>query len=101
MSQQHLLPETTDSVVQVYVFSSKTCEPCALVKPVIDELHEQYSECVWTFVDIANDPQKMVAQFGVTSVPCMVVRRNDTTLAMCRGTQMFPYYVALKKATTQ
>jgi thiol-disulfide isomerase/thioredoxin len=79
----------------VYMFSSPTCAPCRHIKPVINELKEDYSQFTWIDVDITNDPNGFTRKFGVTAVPTMAVEN----VGSFTGTQAMGYLTLLKKAT--
>lgn len=85
--------------VNVYMFSSPTCAPCKIIKPMISELAEDYSQYSWKYVDITNDGANYTKHFGVTNVPCMVVVKKDQLVGTWKGTQLMGYLTILKKAT--
>jgi thiol-disulfide isomerase/thioredoxin len=84
--------------MSVYVFSSPTCEPCAKIKPIIEDLKEEFPSLQWVSVNIKNDPELLTAKYGVTVVPTIVV---DSSKGIERhsGTVIAPYYRILRNAT--
>lgn len=85
------------SNVVVYMFSSPTCGPCKHIKPVINELKEDYSSFKWVDVDTSVDP-KTALHFGVRQVPTMVVTKDSFVVGTFTGTQAMGYLTLLKKA---
>jgi len=81
----------------VYMFSSPTCQPCKHIKPVINELKEDYDYLNWVDIDITNDPHNMTRHFGVTSVPTMVIATSVGKIGSFTGTQAMGYLTLLKK----
>ena len=78
------------------MFSSTTCAPCKNVKPYIAELQEDYSHYSWNHVDIYNNPA-LTQQMGVTTIPCMVVKKGGNIIGTHKGTMVMGYLILLKK----
>lgn len=87
----------SSSDATVYMFSSPTCQPCRHIKPVINELKEEYDYLKWVDIDITNDPQNVTRFFGVTAVPTMVVTNSTGKVGSFTGTQAMGYLTLLKK----
>ena len=87
----------SSSDATVYMFSSPTCGPCKHIKPVINELKEDYNYLKWVDIDITNDPQNITRFFGVTAVPTMVVATPLGKVGSFTGTQAMGYLTLLKK----
>lgn len=85
------------SDVTVYMFSSPTCGPCKHIKPVINELKEDYSYLKWVDVDTSVDTHGLASRFGVRQVPTMVVATPSTIVGSFTGTQAMGYLTLLKK----
>lgn len=86
------------SDVTVYMFSSPTCAPCKHIKPVINELKEDFSSYTWIDVDISNDIGNIASTFNVRHVPTMVVTKGTYEIGSFTGTQAMGYFTLLKKA---
>lgn len=84
--------------VTVYKFTSKTCGPCKIVKPVIDELKEDYAQYNWVEVDIHDDPQGITRKLGVMVVPTVVVLKDGKEVGRHMGTDAAGYFRLIKKA---
>lgn len=85
--------------MQAFFFTSPTCGPCKSVKPVINELQEDYKQVQWTMVDTTNDPGHLAMTYNVTHVPTMVTVRNGVVLGRHSGTQMMGYFALMKRLT--
>lgn len=83
--------------ISVFIFSSPTCEPCKHIKPVINELKEEYDYLNWIDIDITNDPLRITRRFGVASVPTMVIATPTEKIGSFTGTQAMGYLTLLKK----
>ena len=84
----------------VYMFSSPTCGPCKHIKPVINELKEDYSHLKWVDVDTSVDTQTAM-RFGVRQVPTMVIATPSAVIGSFTGTQAMGYLTLLKKVKSQ
>jgi thiol-disulfide isomerase/thioredoxin len=84
--------------MSVYYFSSPTCEPCKKLKPVVEDLKEEFPDFQWISVNIQNDPEELSKKYGVTVVPTIVV---DSAKGIERhsGTVAMGYYRILRNAT--
>lgn len=56
-----------------YHFWSPTCGPCKTIKPVIEDLKEEFPQYTWVSVNTQFDPNDYKIQFGVQVVPTIVV----------------------------
>jgi thiol-disulfide isomerase/thioredoxin len=84
--------------MSVYYFSSPTCEPCKKLKPVVEDLKEEFPSLQWISVNIQNDPEELAKKYSVTVVPTIVV---DSAKGIERhsGTVAMGYYRILRNAT--
>lgn len=84
--------------MSVYYFSSPTCEPCKKLKPVVEDLKEEFPDFQWISVNIQNDPEELAKKYSVTVVPTIVV---DSAKGIERhsGTVAMGYYRILRNAT--
>ena len=83
--------------MKVYHFWSKTCEPCKKIKPVIEDLKEDFQEFEWTAVDIHNDPEKLTQKYDIKQVPTIVVE-TFKGITSYTGTDSSAYFRLLKNA---
>lgn len=86
--------------MSAYVFSSPTCPPCQMLKPVIEDLKEEFSSLQWIHVNIKDDPTGLTQKYGVTKVPTVVVE-STKGIHSHSGTTVMGYYRILRNATQQ
>jgi thiol-disulfide isomerase/thioredoxin len=86
--------------MSVYVFSSPTCPPCQTLKPVIQDLKEDFPSLQWIDVNVKNDPQGFTQKYGVKQVPTIVVHSHKG-IESHSGTAAMGYYRILKNAMQQ
>lgn len=87
--------------VIVYHFWSPTCGPCKTIKPVIEDLKEEFSQLTWLSVNTQEDLHDYKTKFGVQFVPTIVVAAyaDDGTLTFSEkqsGTNIPAYYRMLR-----
>ena len=85
--------------INIYVFTSPTCEPCKTLKPVFNELKEEYPEFNWNFTDVTNDPEKMKDFFNVSKIPSMVIEQEGSVVTRYQGTIITQYLSCLRTAS--
>ena len=56
-------------------FWSSWCGPCRMVSPVIDEIAEERSDIFVGKINV-DEQRELAAQFGVMSIPTLVVLKN-------------------------
>lgn len=83
--------------MNVYHFSSKTCEPCKVMKPVFDDLKEEFPNFIWTYIDIGNDPEKLKEKYDVKFVPTLVIV-SSKGIQKHSGTKSAEYYRMFRNA---
>ena len=75
--------ELTKSGVILVDFNADWCGPCQMLKPVVEELAESRPE---TFVSVnIDDEEELAAQFGVESIPCLVVLKDGKEVSRSVG----------------
>jgi len=76
-------------------FWAPWCGPCRMVAPVIDELSEEYAGKV-NFVKVnVDDNQKIAQQYGVMSIPTLILFKDGAPVTNIVGFRPKP---ELKKA---
>lgn len=78
-------------------FWSPTCGPCKVIKPVIEDLKEEFPQLTWLSVNTHEDPNNYSKQFGVQFVPTLVlvVKNSEGKVIMSEkktGTNVADYY---------
>jgi thioredoxin-like negative regulator of GroEL len=72
-----VLPASTVDEPRLLVFSSRWCSDCATQRGVIDQFRERWSRPLQiTFHDAATESD-FAGQFGIVTVPALVVARPD------------------------
>ena len=84
--------------MSVYVFSSPTCAPCQTLKPVIQDLKEEFPDFVWIDVNIKDDPAGLTLKYGIKQVPTVVVDSKKGRFSYS-GEIAMGYYRILRNAT--
>ena len=56
-------------------FYADWCGPCKMVSPVVDQIAEQHPEYVVGKINV-DDEEDLAAQFGIMSIPTLVVLKN-------------------------
>ena len=56
-------------------FRASWCGPCRMVSPVIDEIAEERSDIFVGKINV-DEQRELAAQFGVMSIPTLVVLKN-------------------------
>lgn len=87
--------------VVAYHFWSPTCGPCKTLKPVIEDLKEEFTQITWIAVNTHDDSQGLAQRFGVQFVPTIVVAIFDdegklTSSEKHSGTAAAGYYRILR-----
>ena len=86
--------------MSAYVFSSPTCAPCQTLKPVIQDLKEEFPSLQWIDVNIKDDPRGLTKKYGVKQVPTVVVH-SMKGVESHSGTAATGYYRILRNAMQQ
>lgn len=65
-------------------FYAEWCGPCKMVSPIVDELADEHPEFLIAKVNV-DEEQSLAAQFGVMSIPTLVVIQNGKILKQSVG----------------
>ena len=65
-------------------FYADWCGPCRMVSPIIDEIAAERSDIAVGKVNVDNEPE-LAQQFGVYSIPTLVVIKNGKMTAKVVG----------------
>ena len=61
-------------------FFATWCGPCRMVSPIVDEISEERSDVKVCKVDV-DEQGDLAAQYGVSSIPTLVVMKNGRITA--------------------
>lgn len=70
--------------ITVLKFSATWCSPCKMLAPVIEEVSEELPSVKFINVDIEEQP-KLTEEYGVMSVPTLVVLKDGTAVSTHNG----------------
>ena len=65
-------------------FYADWCGPCRMVSPVVDEIAKEHPEYLIAKVNVDSEPE-LAKQFGVYSIPTLVVLRDGSVSARSVG----------------
>lgn len=81
----------------IYHMWSPTCGPCKTLKPVFEDLKEEFPQFTWVSVNTHDDKNGYATRFGVQFVPTLVlvVYKDDGEVLMSEkktGSNVADYY---------
>ena len=65
-------------------FYADWCGPCRMVSPIIDEIGEEREDILVCKVNV-DDEQELAGQFGVFSIPTLVVMKDGKIVEQSSG----------------
>lgn len=65
-------------------FYADWCGPCRMVSPLVDEIAEERADVLVGKINVDDEPE-LAAQFGVTSIPTLVVMRGGAVVSQTAG----------------
>ena len=80
--------EVTDSPIPVLVdFWAPWCGPCKMIAPVLEELSQEFDGKAKIVKINIDDNQNTPAQFGVRSIPTLILFKNGNEVEKIIGAQ--------------
>ena len=77
--------EVLNSEIPVLLdFWAPWCGPCRMVSPIVDEIAAQRSDIKVGKINVDEQPE-LAAQFGVMSIPTLLVMKNGKTVNQAVG----------------
>lgn len=67
-------------------FWAEWCGPCRMLAPVLDQIAAEHTDIKVGKVNVDNEPE-LARQFGVMSIPTLVVMKNGEAVAQSVGVQ--------------
>jgi thioredoxin 1 len=77
-------------------FYATWCGPCKMVSPLVDQIADEHSEFTVGKIDVDEQPE-LAAQFGVISIPTLVVMKNGRVTAQEVGFRPKPVILDMLK----
>ncbi len=68
-------------------FWASWCMPCRMLSPVVDEIAEEYSDSIKVGKVNVDEQSGLAQQFGIMSIPTLVVFQNGQNVAVKVGVQ--------------
>ena len=80
--------------VSLVDFYADWCGPCRMVSPIVDEIAAERNDLLVCKVNVDNEPE-LAAQFGVFSIPTLVVMKNGAVVNKSSGARPKEQILAL------
>lgn len=65
-------------------FNASWCGPCRMLRPVLDEIAAERDDVKVVSINI-DDEEDLAVEYGVSSIPCLIVFRNGAEAARSIG----------------
>ena len=77
--------EALKSAAAVVDFSATWCGPCRMMAPVLEDLSEKMNGKADFFNLDVDEAPEIAGQFGISSIPCLVMLKNGQAVAQSVG----------------
>ena len=77
-------------------FYADWCGPCRMVSPIVDQIAEENDEYLVAKVNV-DEEGELAAEFGVSSIPMLVVMQNGAIVAQSVGARPKEQILAMLK----
>ncbi len=78
-------------------FWATWCGPCRMIAPTLEEIAEEHPEILVGKVNV-DDEGELAQQFGIVSIPTLIVMKNGKAVAQSVGVRPKDYIVDLLDA---
>ncbi len=75
-------------------FYADWCGPCRMVSPIVDEISEENPDIMVAKINVDNEPE-LAMQFGVSSIPMLVVLKNGKIVNQSVGARPKPQILSM------
>lgn len=80
--------DVVESPIPVLVdFWAPWCGPCKMIAPVLEEIAQEYGDKIKVVKLNIDDNQNTATQFGVRSIPTLILFKNGSELGKMVGVQ--------------
>ena len=87
VTKENFQSEVLESDKTVLIdFWAEWCGPCRMLSPVVDEIANEKPDVKVCKVDVDNEPE-LATQFGVMSIPTLVVIKDGKVQSQSVGVQ--------------
>jgi thioredoxin 1 len=76
-------------------FGAPWCPPCKVLKPILDELGEQYGEKLSVLEVNCDDSPSVATEYGIMSMPTVIVFHNGDPVEKLVGLRPKSVYESL------
>ena len=98
INKNNFAEEVMNSEKPVLVdFWASWCGPCRMVIPVVEKIAEEYPEYKVVKVNV-DEEQELAAQFGVMSIPTLMVVKNGEVVSKSVGAKNKQQILAMFQA---
>jgi thioredoxin 1 len=89
--------------ITAYHFWSPTCGPCKVIKPIIEDLKEEFPSISWASVNTHDDKDGVSSKYNVALVPTIVIETKNANSEVISvekhsGTGVAQYYRIIRNA---
>ena len=70
------------------------CGPCRMVSPIVDEIASERNDVIVGKINVDDEPE-LSAQFGVVSIPTLVVLKGGKVVNQAAGARPKPQILAM------
>lgn len=85
IDEQGFRNEAEKDAVAVVDFSATWCGPCKMLAPVIEQVSEQLGDKVKFYNVDVDDAPELAGEFGINSVPSVLLLKNGRLVAQSVG----------------
>jgi thioredoxin 1 len=74
-------------MITVKKFGAEWCGPCRMLKPVLEQLREEFNgKATIVEYDVDNSPEE-AQQYNITSIPVIIIEKNGEVIERFTGLQ--------------